>query len=76
MKCQLSWFPKYFALPELQLRMEKHKFNNRDIPQRDSVQFLEKSWLTNLPKNIIKDQFQVYFSRDALRIQVCFDIFA
>ena len=41
MKCQLSWFPNYFALPQLQLRIEKQKFNNRDIPQRDSVQFLE-----------------------------------
>ena len=41
MKYQLSWFPNYFALPQLQLRMEKQKFNNRDIPQRDSVQFLE-----------------------------------
>ena len=41
MKCQLSWCPKYFVLLQLQLRMEKQKFNNRDIPQRDSVQFLE-----------------------------------
>ena len=62
MKCQLSWFPKYFALPQLQLRMEKQKFNNRDIPQRDSVQFLEIA-VNKFTKNIIKDQFQVYFSR-------------
>ena len=58
MKCQLSWFPKYFVLPELQLRMEKHKFNNRDIPQRDSVQFLENRGSQIYPKTLLKTNFK------------------
>ena len=73
MKCQLSWFPNYFALPLLQLRMEKQKFNNRDIPQRDSVQFLENRRYQIFPKTLLKTYFKC-ISHDALRIQVFLDI--